>query len=180
MQPWPTLVGMKSLVEFGINNKTLETYLRADYFCKRHHDDINYRRYFGREAVERAEGTNDGPLVPILEYDPHFFARPRPWTVGELRFDLVSGSSSSLSRATLSTLPAEGSGVTLRSRFSVVGSDACYFETVDGDDPDFGEAYGIYRRFISEGVRHSCLSVYSMPALFLDRGCLSVVSLLFV
>ena len=92
--------------------------------------------------MERAEGTNDGPLVPISEYDQHFVARPRPRTVGELRFELVSGSSSSLSRASLSTLPAEGSGVTLRSRFSVVGSDAGYPEPVDGDYSDFGEACG--------------------------------------
>ena len=36
--------------------------------------------------------------------------------------------------------------MTLTSRFSVMGSDAGYSETVDGDYSDFGEAYGVYRR----------------------------------
>ena len=105
LQPWPTLVGMKTLIDFGIKGETGETYFRADHFCEYYRDDINRRREIHRQAVERAEGTNDGPLVPILEYDPHFSARPRPRTVGELQFDLVSGSSSSLSRASLGTLP---------------------------------------------------------------------------
>ena len=34
----------------------------------------------------------------------------------------------------------------LRSRFSVMGSEAGYSETVDGDHSDFGMAYGVYRR----------------------------------
>ena len=55
-------------------------------------------------------------------------------------------SSSSLSRTALETLPSSSEGVVLRSRFSVVGSDAGYSETVDGDHSDFGLAFGVYRQ----------------------------------
>ena len=75
--------------------------------------------------------------------------RPAPKgqrTIAELNYGLVSGSSSSLSQSALETLPASSGGVVLRSRFSVMGSEAGYSETVDGDHSDFGMAYGIYRR----------------------------------
>ena len=44
LQPWPTLAGMKSLIEFGIHKKILETYFRADHFCKHYHDDVEFRQ----------------------------------------------------------------------------------------------------------------------------------------
>ena len=137
---------MNSLIDFGVHDETGDTYFRADQFCKYSHENMELRRSIRRQAVERAEWRNDGPIVPVIEYDSHFYARPPPRTVRDLQYDLVSGSSSSLSRASLSTLPTEGSGVTLSSRFSVLGSEAGYSETVDGDYSDFGEAYGIYRR----------------------------------
>ena len=40
LKPWPTLAGMKSLIEF---DKTGETYFRADNFCKMYHDNFGYR-----------------------------------------------------------------------------------------------------------------------------------------
>ena len=71
--------------------------------------------------------------------------QPSPRTKAQLSTELVIGSSSSLSRFSLSTLPAEEGGITLRSRHSVLGSDAGYSETIDGNYSDFGEAYGVYR-----------------------------------
>ena len=37
LQPWPTLVGMKSLIDYGLHNTTGETYFRADWVCKCNH-----------------------------------------------------------------------------------------------------------------------------------------------
>ena len=71
LQPWPTLVGMKSLIDFGISNILGETYFRADWFCKYNHDRIEDRRAIRPQAVEHAERTNDGPVVPVLECDNH-------------------------------------------------------------------------------------------------------------
>ena len=133
----------KSLIDFGIHNKVGDAYFRADWFCRHNHDCVEDRRANRQQAVDRAERASDGPFVPVLECDHHHYARPRPRTVADLRFELVTGSSGSLSRSSLSAPPAEGSGVTLRSRFSVVGSEAGDSETVDGDYSDFGEAYGI-------------------------------------
>ena len=44
LQPWPTLAGMKALIDFGVNHELHETYFRADYFCKYNHDDVEYRQ----------------------------------------------------------------------------------------------------------------------------------------
>ena len=104
-----------------------------DNFCKMYHDNMGYRREIRRQAVDRAESQGDGPIVPINEFDRVFYLRPFPRTVAELNYGLVSGSSSSLSRSSLSTLPAEEGGVTLRSHFSVMGSEAGNSKTVDGD-----------------------------------------------
>ena len=137
---------MKSLIDFGIKSETGETYFRADNFCKIYHDNMGYRREVRRQAVDRAEFQGDGPIVPVNEFDRVFYLRPYPRTDADLNYGLVFGSSGSLSRSSLSTLPAKEGGVTLRSCFSVLGSEAGYSETVDGDYSDFGEAYGVYRR----------------------------------
>ena len=146
LQPWPTFAGMKSLVEFGLHKKLLETYFRADHFCEYYHDDVEFRRTVRKLAIDRADETGDGPIVPIVVMDKFFYQRPAPRTIAELNCGLVSGSSSSLSQSALETLPANPGGVVLRSQFSVMGSEAGYSETVDGDHSDFGMAYGIYRR----------------------------------
>ena len=44
LQPWSTLAGMKSLIEFGLKDEVGETYFRADEFCKHYHDNLEYRR----------------------------------------------------------------------------------------------------------------------------------------
>ena len=137
---------MKSLIEFGIHKRLLGTYFRADHFCKYGHDDVEYKRQTRKMAIDRADEAGDGPIVPIVEMDKFFYQRPAPRTIAELNYGLVSGSSSSLSRSTLETLPSGSEGVVLRSRFSVMGSEAGYSETVDGDRSDFGVAYGVYRR----------------------------------
>ena len=52
-----------------------------------------------------------------------------------------------LTSSALGSLPAGSSeNVVLRSRFSVMGSEAGYTETVDGDYSDFDLAYGVYRQ----------------------------------
>ena len=44
LQPWPTLAGMKALIEFGIHHSLRDSYFRADYFCKYYHDDVEFRQ----------------------------------------------------------------------------------------------------------------------------------------
>ena len=68
------------------------------------------------------------------------------YSLGQLDPELVAGSSTVLSRSSLSTLPEDERAVTLKSCFSVTGSEADYPDTIDGDYSDFGEAYGAYRR----------------------------------
>ena len=65
----------------------------------------------------RARGSNDGQAIPVLECEPFVYKRPSPRTLAQINPDLVAGSSSSLSRSSLSTLPSEDRGVTLRTRF---------------------------------------------------------------
>ena len=137
---------MKSLIEFGPKDKVGETYFRADEFCKHYHDDLEDRREVRQLALDRADQHGDGPIVPIVEMDKFFYQKPSPKTIAQLNYGLVSGSSSSLSRSALETLPGSSGGVVLRNRFSVMGSEAGYSETVDGDHSDFGIAYGVYRR----------------------------------
>ena len=146
LQPRPILVGMKSLIDYGLRNEVGETYFRAEWFCKYNHGSLEDRKAIRQRAVDRASSNSDGPVVSVLEHEQHLYVRPSPTTKAQINADLVTGSSSSLSRSSLSTLPSEERGVTLRSRFSVMGSDAGYSGTIDGDDSDFGEAYGIYRR----------------------------------
>ena len=78
--------------------------------------------------------------------DKFFYEKKQPRTIADLNYRLVTGSSSSLSRTALETLPSSSEGVVLRSRFSVMGSEAGYSETVDGDHSDFGLAFGVYRQ----------------------------------
>ena len=111
-------------------------------FCKDNHDCIEDRKAIRQQAVDTASRTNHGPVVPVLDCEEHLYQRPSPRTKAQHSTELVTVSSSSLSRSSLSTLPAEEGGVTLRSRHSVLGSDAGYSETIDGDYSDFGEAHG--------------------------------------
>ena len=80
------------------------------------------------------------------ECESFIYKRPSPITLAQIDPDLVAGSSSLLSRFSLSTLPSEDRGVTSRNRFSVEGNDADYPNTVDGDYSDLGDAYGINKR----------------------------------
>ena len=93
-----------------------ETYFRADEFCKLYHDDPEYRRDTRQRALDRADQHGDGPIVPIVEMDKFFYQRPSPRTIAQLNYGFVSGSSSSLSRSSLETLPGSTGGVVLRSR----------------------------------------------------------------
>ena len=146
LQPWATLAGMKSLIEFGARDVLGETYFRADNFCKVYHDNLEYRRNVRQLALDCAESHGDGPIVPVIGMDRVFYQRPSPRTLAQLNYGLLSGSSNSLSRSALDTLPGSTGGVVLRNRFSVLGREAGYSETVDGDHSDFGIGYGVYRR----------------------------------
>ena len=136
---------MKLLTDYTAEHKVGVTYFRTDWFCKYNHDSLRDRRAIRQPALDRANGANDGPVIPVLEHEPFVHRRPSPRTLAQINADLVTGSSNSLSRSSLSTLPSEDRGVVLRSRFSVAVSEAGYSETVDGDYSDFSEAYGIYR-----------------------------------
>ena len=147
LQPWPTLAGMKALIEFGVNNNLFDSYFRADYFCRYYHEDDVYRHKLRKTTIDRAESEGSESNVPIVKMDKFFYEKRIPRTLANMNYRLVSGSSSSLSRTALDSLPSSSSeGVVLRSRFSVMGSEAGYSETVDGDHSDFGFAFGVYHQ----------------------------------
>ena len=152
LQPWPTLVAMKSLIAYTTEYKMGETYFRADWFCKHNHDTLRDRRAIRQRALDGAAGANDGPILPVFECEPFVYKRQSPRTLAQISSALVIGSSSSLSRSSLFNLQSADRGVTSRSRFSLAGSDASYSDTVDGDYSDCGEAYGIYRSSFGEVI----------------------------
>ena len=148
LQPWPTLAGKEALIDFGLHSYVRESYFRADYFCKDRHEDNVYRHKLRKIAVDSAEQSRSGNIVPIapVPMDKFFYEMKRPRTIADLNYGLVTGSSSSLTSSALGTLPSSSEGVVLRSRFSVMGSEAVYTETVDGDYSDFELAFGVYRQ----------------------------------
>ena len=146
LQPWPTLAGLKALTEFGVRGNVYDSYFRADSFCKYNHDDEEFRHKLRKTAIDRAAREGGGTIVPIVPMDRFFYEVKRPRTIADLNYRLVTGSSSSLSSTALDTLPSSSGGVVLRSRFSVMGSEAGYSETVDGDYSDFELAFGVYRQ----------------------------------
>ena len=147
LQPsWPTLAGSEALTKFGVNGVVLDSYFRADYFCKYNHEDEQLRHKLRKTAEERASRQGSGTIVSIVPMDTFFYEMKRPCTIADLNCGLVTGSSSSLSSTTLGTLPSSSGGVVLRSRFSVMGSEAGYSETVDGDYSDFELPFGVYRQ----------------------------------
>ena len=83
----------------GLHQQLRETcYFKSSIdFCKNHHDDVELREAVRKLAVDRADETGDGPIVPIVEMDKFFYQRPAPRTIAELNHGLVSGLSSSLS-----------------------------------------------------------------------------------
>ena len=40
LRPWPTLAGMKSLIDFGLHDVLGETHFRVDNFCNVYHDNV--------------------------------------------------------------------------------------------------------------------------------------------
>ena len=106
LKPWQTLAGMKALIDFGTNRTLFETYFRADYFCKYHHDDVEYRLEARRSAVDQAERAGSGAIASIVEMGKLFYERKAPRTIADLNYGLASGSSSSLSATALDTLPS--------------------------------------------------------------------------
>ena len=94
-----------------------------------------------KTAIDRAAREGSGTIAPIVNMDKFFYEKKQPRTIADLNYRLVTGSSSALSRTALETLPSSSEGVVLRNRFSVLGSEAGYFETVDGDHSDFGLAF---------------------------------------
>ena len=134
------------LCHVGQSAHLLDSYCGVDYFCKYHHEDEEYRHKLRKTAVDRAAREGSGTIVPIVNMDKFFYEKKQPRTIADLNYRLVTGSSSSLSRTALETLPSSSEGVVLRTWFSVMGSEAGYSETVDGDHSDFGLAFGVYRQ----------------------------------
>ena len=54
---------------------------------------MDYRRDVRRQAIERADRSNDGPIVPVIEFDRVFYLRPPPRAIADLDYGLISGSS---------------------------------------------------------------------------------------
>ena len=107
LRPWPTLAGLNDLTEFGVNHVLLDSYFRADYFCKYHHEDDECRHKLRKTAVDRASREGSGTIVPIVSMDKFFYEKKQPKTIADLNYRLVTtGSSSSLSRTALETLPS--------------------------------------------------------------------------
>ena len=147
LQPWPTLAGKDALIDFGVYGRIRESYFRADYFCKNRHEDVEHRHKLRKTAADAAARSGGGgELAPIVIMDRFFYELPKPRTTSQLNYGLVTGSSRSLTSSALGSLPSGSGGAALRSRFSVVESEAGYTETVDGDYSDFEMAYGIYRQ----------------------------------
>ena len=132
----------------GSTTLSFDSYFRADSFCKYNHDDDDddFRHKLRKTAIDRATSEGSGTIVPIVNIDKFFYEMKQPRTIADLNYRLVTGSSSSLSRTALETLPSSSGGVVLRSGFSVMGSEAGYSETVDGDHSGFGLGFGVYRQ----------------------------------
>ena len=111
-----------------------DTYFRTDQFCRRNHDKLEVRRKLRQETIDLTRGNPEQQVVLVFECDMQAYP------------DFAAGSMTALSRAALSTLPEEEHAATLKSRFSVTGSEIEYQDMIDGDHSDFGEAYGAYRR----------------------------------
>ena len=88
-----------------------------------------HRHKLRKTAVERAARDGGGTIASIVTMDKFFFEMKKPRTIADLNYGLVTGSSSSLSSTALDTLPSSSGGVVLRSRFSVMGSEAGYSAT---------------------------------------------------
>ena len=117
LQPWPAPVSMRSLLAYTTRYKVGETHIRADWLCKYDPNNLRERRAIRQRALDRVEGTNDGPILPVLECEAFVYKRYPPRTLSQINVDLVTGSSSSLSSTSLNRLPSADRGVTLRSRF---------------------------------------------------------------
>ena len=154
-----------------------ETYFRVDYFCKYNHDDVEYRQKTRKLAVDRAEDSGHS-IVPIVEMDEIFYEKKAPRTIADLNCGLVSGSSSSLSRSALDTLPTSSGGVCTEKSFSPSWGvkqvtqrlrTAITLTSVWPSECTASEC-------ASQETRHRCLSVYSVLSSFLDRGCFSAIA----
>ena len=117
LQPWPTLFGMRSLIDYTTKYKVGKTYFRADWFCKYDHDNLRKRKAIRQRALDRAENTNDGPVLPVLQCEAFVYKRYPPRTLAQINATLVTGSSNSLFSSSLPRLSPPDRGVTLRSRF---------------------------------------------------------------
>ena len=146
LQPWPTLAGLNALTEFGVKHVVLDSYFRADYFCRYHHEDHEYRHKLGKTAVDRAAREGSGTIAPIVNMDKFFYEKKQPRTTADLNYRLVTGSSSSLSLGQhwRHCRRAQKASV-LRSRFSLF-LEVRQVTLRDGDHSDFGLAFGVYRQ----------------------------------
>ena len=118
------------------------------------------------KSLPKLNGRRTGwwsPLFPLWKWTSPSTKGQRQGRLPSWTSSLVSGSSSSLPQSTLESLPANSSGVVLRSRFSVMGSEAGYSETVEEDHSDFGMAYGIFRRWVSP-LKRQGIAVYQCTA----------------
>ena len=92
LQPWPTLAGLNTLAGFEVNHVVLDSYFRADYFCRHHHEDDEYRHKLRKTVVDRAAREGSGTIAPIVNMDKFFYEKKQPRTIADLNYRLVTGS----------------------------------------------------------------------------------------
>ena len=91
-------------IECATEYQVGDTYFRADRLFRYQHESIAERQAIRQQALDKASGSNDGQVIPVLECEPFVYRRPSPRTLAQINPELVAASSSSLSRSSLSTL----------------------------------------------------------------------------
>ena len=147
------LAGKDALVDFGVYGRYVQRVVLQSRLLLQgdRHEDVEHRHKLRKTAADSAQSRPGGGRRACSlssSMDKFFYELPggrEP--LHELNYGLVTGSSRSLTSSALGSLPSSSSGgAALRSRFSVVGSEAGYTETVDGDDSDFELPFGVYRQ----------------------------------
>ena len=62
----------------------IESYFRADSFCKERHEDVVYRHKLRKPAVDSAAQAGGGSIAPVVSMDKFFYEMKRPRTTADL------------------------------------------------------------------------------------------------
>ena len=150
-----------------------DSYFRADHFCKYYHDDVEFRQKT-KNLQLIVPKIQDIQSSPSWRWTSSSYEKKAPRTIADLNYGLVSGSSSSLSRTALDTLPTGSGGVVLGPSWGVKQVTQRLWTAITLTLASPSECTA--SECASQETRHSCLSVYSMLSSFLDRGCFSAIA----